>query len=116
MIQLVHEKDVVRALMKALEPGRSGIFNIAGRGQMPLSRVVHALGKEPMRVPSRALRALLRLSHGLKAVGFHEAQVDYIMYPCMLDTERSSRKLGFEPVRDVHACIEEARHCIGEEP
>jgi UDP-glucose 4-epimerase len=116
LIQLVHEKDVVSALMLALEPGTSGIFNIAGSGQMPLSLVLERLGKEPAHVPSRMLRTLLRVSHRLKAVGFHEAQVDYIMYPCMLDTSRSERKLGFTPRHDIRACIEEARHCIAEDP
>jgi UDP-glucose 4-epimerase len=116
MIQLVHEKDVVRAVLMALEPGVSGIFNIAGAGQMPLSRVIRDLGRDPVVVPSSMLRSILKLSHRLKAVGFHEAQVDYIMYPCMLDTTRAARKLGFSPEHDIRACIEEGRHCISEEP
>jgi UDP-glucose 4-epimerase len=116
MIQLVHEKDVIRAVMLALEPGVSGIFNIASRGQLPLSRVLSTLGKDPINLPSRVLRGALRLSQNLKAVGFTEAQLDYIMYPCMLDTSRAERKLGFKPLHDIHDCIEEARYCITEEP
>jgi len=116
MIQLVHEQDVVRALMLALEPGISGIFNIASKGQMPLSRVLQDLGRDPIHLPSRMLRGALRLSHQLKTIGFHEAQVDYIMYTCMLDTSRTERKLGFTPEHDIHSCIREARHCISEEP
>jgi UDP-glucose 4-epimerase len=113
MIQLVHEKDVVRAIMLALEPGTGGIFNVAGEGQLPLSRVLRRMGKHPARVPSKLLRAALRVSHGM---GFHEAQVDYIMYPCMLDTTRAARRLGLVPEHDIEACIAEARHCIAEEP
>jgi len=116
MIQLVHEQDVVRAVMHALQPGVSGIFNIASRGQLPLSRVLHTLGRDPVHIPSRLLRGALRVSQRLKAIGFSEAQLDYIMYPCMLDTSRAERTLGFTPEHDIHDCIQEARHCISEEP
>ena len=116
LIQLVHEKDVVKAIMLALRPGLAGIFNVAAGGQMPLSRVLRLVGKDPVHVPSGILRTALRLSRGLKAFEFHEAQVDYILFPCMLDTGRASRTLGFEPDHDVFSCIEEVRCAISEEP
>ena len=92
------------------------LHNPRVRGQLPLSRVLGTLGKDPIHLPSRVLRGALRLSQNLKAYGFTEAQLDYIMYSCMLDTTRADRKLGFRPSHDIQDCIEEARHCITEEP
>ncbi len=116
MVQLVHELDLVTAIERALAPGVSGIFNVAGPGQLPLTRVVEDLDRSPLRLPSRVLRTVIGLSSQLRAVGLRQAQVDYLMYPCMVDTSRSRRKLGLAGMHDIDACILEARHCIAEEP
>ncbi len=116
MLQLVHEVDVVRAIALALEPEASGVFNVSGDGQMSISRILGRLGRTPLCVPTSGLRTVLKLSHALRAGGFHEAQVDYLMYPCMVDTGHARDKLGFVPLHGIESCIEEARHCIEEEP
>src|SRR5919206_1601211 len=51
MVQLVHEEDVCLALALALRPGVRGVYNVAGPGEVPLSRVLKELGHRPRRVP-----------------------------------------------------------------
>ena len=56
MMQMVHEKDVVRAIRLALKPGVRGIFNLRGPGELPLSRIVRAAGRRPRWIPSPVAR------------------------------------------------------------
>src|SRR5258706_15952249 len=51
MMQVVHEEDMVRAILLALRPGVRGIFNLAGPPPLPLSRVIKALGRASMPLP-----------------------------------------------------------------
>jgi UDP-glucose 4-epimerase len=37
MLQLVHENDLIQAILLSLEPGMRGVFNIVGPGEIPLS-------------------------------------------------------------------------------
>ena len=51
MIQVIHERDVVSAIIKAVEPGVRGIFNLRGPGEAPLSRIFRILDRRPRSVP-----------------------------------------------------------------
>lgn len=49
--QLVHERDVVRAIMFALERELAGIYNVAGDGQLPWSEIMALAGKRGIPMP-----------------------------------------------------------------
>ena len=51
MLQVIHERDVVEAILLALEPGARGIYNLRGPGELPLSLMIRMLGKKPLSVP-----------------------------------------------------------------
>jgi UDP-glucose 4-epimerase len=50
-IQLVHETDVVRAILFALETQLQGIYNVAGDGLLPWSEVAAICGKRTVPLP-----------------------------------------------------------------
>ena len=37
MVQLIHTEDVGRAMIEALRPGRKGVYNVTGPGEVPLA-------------------------------------------------------------------------------
>ena len=45
MVQVIHELDVVEAIVRALTPGVRGIFNVVGPGEVPLSTILRELGQ-----------------------------------------------------------------------
>jgi UDP-glucose 4-epimerase len=45
MVQLVHVEDVAESIAAALAPGRRGIYNIVGPGEVPLSAILRELGR-----------------------------------------------------------------------
>jgi UDP-glucose 4-epimerase len=110
MIQLVHEDDVVEALVAALRPKVRGIFNLAGPTAAPLSAILRRLGRRPLRLPSLVSRPLLAYAFRWKLTDFPAAELDYVQYQCMVDDSRARSRLDWTPRRsmaDVLAAISE---------
>jgi UDP-glucose 4-epimerase len=97
MVQVVHERDVVDALTRALDPGVRGIFNIRGPGEVPLSRLLQLLGRRSFPVPSPVARAALDRLWRYRLTSFPPPELDHIRYLCMVDDTRARNVLGYEP-------------------
>lgn len=110
MVQLVHAQDVAAAIALALAPGRRGIYNLVGPGEVPLSVVLRELGKEPLAIPHPFAKPLLSLAFRLGMSSFPVAELDFIRYVCMVDGRRAPAELGFRPqfgLRDTIRAVEE---------
>lgn len=110
MIQLIHEADVVRALMLALAPGIKGVFNVVGPGEAPLSRVLQVLGRKTRPIPGPIVRGLLDQAFRLHATGFPAPEVRHIQFNCVVDGSLARRVLGFEP---QYGLVETIRSVLG---
>ena len=97
MMQMVHEKDVVRAIRLALKPGVRGIFNLRGPGELPLSRIVRAAGRRPRWIPSPVARVALDQLWKLRLSSFPSQELDHLRYVCMVDDTQAREVLGYEP-------------------
>jgi UDP-glucose 4-epimerase len=95
MVQLVHTDDVADAIALALQPGRRGIYNIVGPGEVPLSAVLGELGREPRRIPHPIAKPILQAAFRLGFSSFPVNELDFIQYVCMVDGRRASAELGF---------------------
>ncbi|HET8937227.1 MAG TPA: NAD-dependent epimerase/dehydratase family protein [Polyangiales bacterium] len=97
MLQVIHERDVVEALMLALQPGTRGIYNLRGPGELPLSRIWRILGKAPTPVPGPMIRTLLSSLWSSKFSNFPKEELDHLRYICLVDDRRARKELGFTP-------------------
>ena len=97
MVQLIHVQDVAEAIVLALAPGRRGIYNLTGPGEVPLSAVLHELGREPRWIPHPVAKPILELAFRLGLSSFPVAELDFIRYVCMVDGRRATAELGFRP-------------------
>jgi UDP-glucose 4-epimerase len=97
MIQVVHERDVIEALLLALRPGAHGIFNITGPGEVPLSAILQELGKDTVPVPAPALDLALRVGWKLHLTSFPVPELALIRYVGMVDGGRARDKLDYRP-------------------
>lgn len=106
MVQVIHERDVQQAIELSLEPGRRGIYNLRGPGELPLSRAFEVLGRKPVFWPAgvaqRALNGLFR--SGLSS--FPAAELDHIRYLCMIDDTRARKELGYRHRHDMKQTLE----------
>jgi UDP-glucose 4-epimerase len=106
MVQVVHERDVVRTIELALQPGRRGVYNVRGPGEVPLSSVFRLAGKRPVRLPSlvaqRALSGLWESRLGT----FPEPELDHVRYICMVDDTLARKELGYAHRFDLEQTVD----------
>ena len=113
MMQLVHEKDVVRAIQLALRPEVRGIYNIRGQGEMPLSRVIRTAGRRPRLIPSPVARMALDQLWRLRMSSFPSQELDNLRYVCMVDDSPARTELGYQPIYSIERtlkAVHSARH------
>jgi len=97
MLQVIHERDVVEAILLSLRPGTRGIFNLRGPGELPLSRMWRILGKAPTPVPGPLLRTVLSGLWNSRVSNFPKEELDHLRYICLVDDRRARKELGFKP-------------------
>jgi UDP-glucose 4-epimerase len=107
MVQIVHEKDVIRAIRLSLEKAQArGIYNVPGPGAVPLHVLLDALGHRRVPVPhpllSLADSLLFRL--GFSKLPAHA--IDFVRYPCVVDGERIATELGYEPSMSLQQTLD----------
>lgn len=106
IIQLIHEQDVVEALVHVLLTDTGGVYNIAARDLLPLNRVRGLAGKSPLPMYHRwAYRGLGLLRRSDTLLGrYLPIEPDFLRYRCVADLKRMGDTLGFRP----HFTAEEA--------
>ena len=99
-MQFVHEDDVARAALLALERDARGIYNIVGGGTIRLEEAWELKG-QGFRVdwPAWAAYNLVRLAWTLHLPGMDSppAALDFFRWQWVADGEKARRELGFEP-------------------
>ncbi len=106
MVQVMHEDDVVRAMILALRPGIRGVFNLAGSAPSPLSRIIELTGRPQVAVPHPVAELALKRMWRFGVTSFPAPELDHIRYVCMVDTTRAREVLGFEPRHDLKATVD----------
>ena len=97
VLQLIHAKDVARAIQQVLAPGIRGVYNVVGPGEVPLSSILRELGKSPIPVPHVAARSIVGALFRYKLVDFPAAELDFLQYLCAADGTRAEREWGGKP-------------------
>ena len=105
MIQVIHELDVVEAIVCALRPGTRGIYNVVGPGEVPLGTVLRELGRSPIPVPHPLAKSLLTLLWRGRFTSFPVPELDHIRYVCMVDGTRARDELGFVAAHSLKETI-----------
>ncbi|MEQ9503391.1 MAG: NAD-dependent epimerase/dehydratase family protein [Deltaproteobacteria bacterium] len=105
IIQLVHEEDVVRAMMLGLVTGRRGVYNIVGPGEAPLSRILAVLGRRPRSIPSPLAKRFLDGAWLMRMTGFPPPELRHVQFNCVVDGALAKAELGYEPKYGLHETI-----------
>jgi len=105
MVQVIHETDVVSAIVSALAPAARGIFNLAGPEPMPLSHVLRILGRPTLPVPYSVAKPLVNRLWSLHLTSFPAPELDHIRYVCMVDDRRARDVLGYAPGFDAEETV-----------
>jgi UDP-glucose 4-epimerase len=99
MMQVIHENDVVAALLHAVKEDVPGAFNIAATDALPLSRIRGLVGKLPFSVLHMCANWSVSLL-GTALLGvkrYLPIDPEYLRYPWVGDLARMEQSLGFTP-------------------
>jgi nucleoside-diphosphate-sugar epimerase len=106
--QLVHHDDVASAMRAAvLGRGTPGVYNLAGPGQLTVSKLASELGWYSIPVPELAVGALAEM---VGRLGFLPAQAQWIAAfrePVIMDTAKARRELRWRPQHDALETLRE---------
>lgn len=99
MMQVIHENDVVAALVHAVVNDVPGVFNVAAEQMMPLSRLTALAGKLALPIlHPLAYWGVGLLGHdGRQLTRYAPIELDYLRYPWTADLTRMRQVLGFAP-------------------
>jgi len=99
LFQIMHERDVARAVCAALEKQLRGVYNVAGPPPLPLSVLIRETGRRGIPVPELLFRLALG-RFGLPHLP--RGALDHIKYPVIIDDSAFRKATGFE-----HECDED---------
>ncbi|MBI3073391.1 MAG: SDR family oxidoreductase [Deltaproteobacteria bacterium] len=109
MVQLIHEEDVVDAMVCALRPGVRGVFNIAGPETTPLSVIIRTLGKETIPFPPPLADSIVRFMWRWKLTSFPPPELHHLRFSCNVDDARAREVLKFAPRYGLKETLEHLR-------
>jgi UDP-glucose 4-epimerase len=105
LLQFVHEADAVAAFKLAVDRDIAGVFNVAGEGVLPLSKVVKLVGRVRLPLIGSATRSLASVLWATHASTLPSTFVDYLKYACVTDTERAQKQLGFTSIHTTREAV-----------
>jgi UDP-glucose 4-epimerase len=106
--QLVHHDDVASAMRAAvLGRGRTGIYNLAGPGQLTVAELARELGWYSIPLPELAIDAAAEM---VARLGFLPAQAQWVTAfrePVIMDAGKARRELRWRPGHDALQTLRE---------
>lgn len=97
LMQLVHEEDVISAFERAVLAPHPGVYNVVGRGVLPLSTLLRLAGKRILSLPSPLLYRMAYYPTQQQSGDPPAAFYDYLRYLWVADGRRGWDAFG-EPV------------------
>lgn len=108
-LQFTDERDAVSVLEFALDHPAPGTFNVAGEGQMYLSRILRLGRRIPQPLPGRLFDTAIRT---LARVDLHvpDHVTGLLKHGRVVDTTRMTDELGFTPMHTCRGTVLGAYH------
>lgn len=106
---LIWDEDVAAAIVKGIREQRSGIYNLAGDGAVPLREIARRMGKRYVELPAGVLKGGLWLAHQLHLADRGPEQTDFLRYRPVLSNEKLVTEFGFTPRHTSDECLERYR-------
>jgi UDP-glucose 4-epimerase len=99
LMQLIHEDDVVEALVCAVSADLPGTFNVAAEGVLPLARILRLTGRRPLPVAHPLGYFVHRISGQgrLNLLKYPPFEPDYLRFPWVGDLDQMRTVMNFTP-------------------
>ncbi|MSO42571.1 MAG: NAD-dependent epimerase/dehydratase family protein [Solirubrobacterales bacterium] len=116
--QLVHEDDVVTALIALLDAKAPGPFNLTGDGTLSWRRSAEIIGMKVREMSEKTLRRIAAVSWRLHLPRTEApaGNIAFIRYPWMVSNEKLKSETGWEPRYDTLETFEITMRAKGKLP
>jgi len=93
----VWDTDLVAIVVRAVDAGPPGIYNVAGTGTLTIDEIAARLGKRTLPLPEGLLKAALAAGSRLGATRYGPEQTGFLRYRPVLDNTRLREEFGYTP-------------------
>lgn len=109
MMQVIHEDDVIDALLFAALNDVPGVYNIADEGVIPLGKILGLVGRVSLPVihPLAYWSTGLMRSVGLGPDNWYPIEPDYLRYSLVTDLRRMREDMKFSPAYTAEEALRE---------
>lgn len=93
----IWDEDVLNIIERGIRESKTGIYNLAGDGALPIDEIADRLGKPLLRLPAEWLARLLKIARALRLTRYSPAQVNFLRYRPVLSNRRLKEEFGYQP-------------------
>ena len=113
--QLVHEDDVVSAIVGLLDARAPGAFNVAADGTLRWGESAEMIGLKTRRMSLRTTRRIYSVAWALHAPRIESppGNLAFIRYPWVVSNEKLKAEIGWEPSADTRQIFVETAYAKG---
>jgi UDP-glucose 4-epimerase len=113
--QLVHQDDVVSAIVSLIDERAGGAFNIAGDETLRYREAAALVGMKTIDIPFKRLVRLVQTAWRMRVprVGAPGGSMRFFRYPWIVSTEKLKATTGWAPTRTTRECFEETMQAKG---
>lgn len=97
LMQFIHVEDMAEAIVRTMEVGASGIYNVAPDDWVSYHKVLELSACKRFPIPAVPLSNARRMSRLLSWKIFPYHLVNYFKYPVIIDSKRFKDTFDFEP-------------------
>jgi UDP-glucose 4-epimerase len=113
--QLVHEDDVVSAIIGLLDAKAGGAFNVGGDGSVTWKESAEMVGLKPRVMSMKAVRRIYAAAWALHAprVESPPGNLSFLRYPWIVSNEKLKSKIGWQPSATTREVFVETMYAKG---
>ncbi len=101
LLQLLHTDDFYPLIAQILETKISGIYNVAGSGVIPLTRLLEARGSRPLWIPEPLLERALRMRNIVTHAGDAHMIKRFLKYDLLVSDDSLRQAHNWQPYRRI---------------
>lgn len=95
----IWDQDVINIIREGVLGNRTGIYNLAGDGALPIRRLAELLDKPVLTLPASVLRLALRIGRLTGLGRYGPEQIDFLRYRPVLSNRRLKEEFGYTPMK-----------------
>lgn len=95
----IWDQDLINIIRTGVLRQRTGIYNLAGDGAVPIRRIAALLNKPVLTLPAVVLRLILRIGKLVGVGRYGPEKIDFLRYRPVLSNRRLKQEFGYMPLK-----------------